>query len=584
MIEYGLLDRAGRRQNAAAAVVEPDTRGEALAARPSLSGEQQSMITALTGSGHGVEVVIGRAGAGKTYALDAARDTWERAGYRVIGTALAARAAAELQAGSGIASTTLDRLLADLDRPGPLSGLAPRSVVVVDEAGMVGTRKLDRLLAHAEAARAKVVLVGDPRQLPEIEAGGTLAALAGRLGAVELVDNRRQHHTWERAALAELRAGDIDRAVTAYHDHGRLAIAPTAEAARALLVDDWWAATCTGAQTAMYALRRSDVEDLNRRARHHMHRAGALGADPLTVAGREVAVGDRVVCLRNDRRLGVRNGTLGTVTAIDHHGGEITVDDATRLPEPYLSAGHVAHGYAVTFHKAQGATVDAAFVLGSDGLYREAGYVAMSRARSRTDLDLVGADMDRAYHRDTSRDWAGVDADPRRELACQLSVSQAQTLAADQHPQHLEPRSLGQLHHQRGQLLERIGTLCDHESAQAAWLDTHTPDMAEAKALSEAIGRRHVQLRRGVIADPPAWALDSLGPPPVDRYDRQRWLQRAEIVAAYRDTYQLAGPDALGPEPPAGDQHRDWDLARVAIREHERDLERHLDLDQGLGL
>src|SRR5580658_2564887 len=130
------------------------------------------MVSVLTGSGDGAQVVVGRAGAGKTFALDGARAVWEAAGHPVVGTALAARAAAELQAGAGIPSTTVDRLLADLERPGPTSGLAYRSVVVVDEAAMVGTRKLARLLTAAERAHAKVVLVGDPRQLPEIDAGG----------------------------------------------------------------------------------------------------------------------------------------------------------------------------------------------------------------------------------------------------------------------------------------------------------------------------------------------------------------------------------------------------------------------------
>ena len=97
-------------------------------------------------------------------------------GYRVVGAALAARAAAELQAAAGIPSTTLDPLLAALDRRA--TTLDTRTVVVVDEAGMVGTRKLARLLDHAHAAGAKVVLVGDPRQLPEIDAGGLLAGLA----------------------------------------------------------------------------------------------------------------------------------------------------------------------------------------------------------------------------------------------------------------------------------------------------------------------------------------------------------------------------------------------------------------------
>jgi ATP-dependent exoDNAse (exonuclease V) alpha subunit len=239
-VERDLVERARRQAGAGLHVVPAGALGHALAQRPTLSDEQHHMVSTLTSSGAGVQVVIGRAGAGKTYALDAARQAWEAAGHRVIGTALAARAAAELQAGAGIASTTLDRLLGDLDQPGPLSGLAPRTVVVVDEAGMVETRKLARLLAHAERWGAQVVAVGDPRQLPEVGAGGAFAALARQLPAIELTENRRQQEAWERDALAELRSGSVADAVSAYERAGRVSMTATAEQAREALVEAWW--------------------------------------------------------------------------------------------------------------------------------------------------------------------------------------------------------------------------------------------------------------------------------------------------------------------------------------------------------
>ena len=153
-------------------------------------------------------IVEGVAGAGKTFALAAARDAWEASGYRVIGCSLAARAAKHLQDDAGIPASTIDRLLAGIERH--QAALDATTVLVVDEAAMVGTRKLARLLDHAEAAGAKVVLVGDPCQLPEIDAGGAFRGLRARLGASHLTDNRRQTDAWERGALAELRAGDPD--------------------------------------------------------------------------------------------------------------------------------------------------------------------------------------------------------------------------------------------------------------------------------------------------------------------------------------------------------------------------------------
>ncbi|MGH9002964.1 MAG: MobF family relaxase, partial [Acidimicrobiia bacterium] len=207
--EQRLVASALGRRHGGFGVADPDHVDAALSARPALSIEQVAMVRRLTGSGAGVEVVEGAAGSGKTFGLAAAREAWEASGQRVVGAALAARAAAELEAGSGIRSHTLDRLLADLDRPDS-GGLPARAVVVVDEAAMVGTRKLARLLAHAEIAGVKVVLVGDRHQLPEIDAGGAFAGLAKRLGFTALSENRRQDEAWERAALAHLRAGRVN--------------------------------------------------------------------------------------------------------------------------------------------------------------------------------------------------------------------------------------------------------------------------------------------------------------------------------------------------------------------------------------
>jgi hypothetical protein len=133
-VETALVSRAERQLATSLPSVPQPLVRQVVDTRPSLSGEQRHMVRTLVSSGAPTQVVVGRAGAGKTFALDAARVAWESAGHRVIGTALAARAAAELQSGAGIPSTTLDRLLADLERPGPLSGLAPRTTIVVDEA------------------------------------------------------------------------------------------------------------------------------------------------------------------------------------------------------------------------------------------------------------------------------------------------------------------------------------------------------------------------------------------------------------------------------------------------------------------
>ncbi len=224
----------------------------ALAARPELSDEQAQMVVRLTTNGHGVDVVIAPAGTGKTFALDAARDAWHRQGHNVIGATLAARAAAELETTAGIRSHTIASLLVDLDHP-QRGGLPAGTVLVVDEAGMVGTRTLGRVLAHAGTARAKVVLGGDPRQLPEIDAGGLLRGLGRRLEPIRLTYNRRQHDAWERAALAAMRDGRVDRALAAYNEHDRIINRNTATATRDAMVADWWAARLRQQQVLMVA-------------------------------------------------------------------------------------------------------------------------------------------------------------------------------------------------------------------------------------------------------------------------------------------------------------------------------------------
>jgi len=410
------------------ATVGQATLDHVLAEHLHLGDEQRVMVRRLTTSGAGVDVVVGRAGTGKTTALAAASRAWEADGFAPLGTSLSARAAEGLGEGAGIPSSTLARLLADIDRG--TTALTERSVVVVDEAGMVSTRMLEALLSSAGEVGAKVVLVGDPRQLPEIGAGGTLAALAEQLGAVELSTNRRQEQSWERAALDQLRHGSVHDALSAMVGADRVHAAPTMDEARRRLVASWLASVACDEEAVMLAVTRRDVAELNDLARAALRTAGRLGPDVLTVAGRGFAVGDVVVCGRNDSRLDVINGTRGSLASIE--GGSVVLDTAQGprwLSPDYLERGHLTHGYALTVHKSQGATVDRAFVLVTASLTREAGYVAMSRARRSTELFVAtspvedGVDVPEHHHRVQER------ADHMASLAARLGVSRAKQLA-----------------------------------------------------------------------------------------------------------------------------------------------------------
>ena len=426
-VETALLDDARARAEAGVGVARPAEMAKALAARPSLSDEQTEMVTRLVTSGAGVDVVVGAAGTGKTFGLDGARAVWQACGMTVIGAALSARAAAQLQAGSGIDSTTIARVLADISGP---NGRLPRGcVVVVDEAAMVGTRTLARLSALTAEADGKLVLVGDPAQLPEIDAGGTFRALAERLGAVRLGDNRRQCEVWERAALADLRAGRVDAAVAAYDEHHRVHLAPTAETAMVAMAADWWAARQTGSHAIMIASRRATITQLNRLARAMRAEAGQLGHTHVAIGEHSFAVGDEVIGLRNDRRLGILNGDVATVTVIDpdeqtvtvalHRSGRSGEVREAVLPPGYAER-HLDHAYAMTAYKAQGLTVDRTFSLGDDTLNAQVGYTTLSRGKTANDLYWVAPEPAEAVH---------ARPDPHWELARALATSRTQTTA-----------------------------------------------------------------------------------------------------------------------------------------------------------
>jgi hypothetical protein len=233
-IEQRLVTAATGRTDEQTAVASHQAVRDALASHPTAGPDQQAMVRDLCQGGQGVAVVVGRAGTGKTFALGITRHAWQLDGYRLLASAPTGIATISLQ-GEGFEDVaTCDRLLADLDRG--QETLDSRTVLVVDEAGMVGSRKLTRLLEHADQAQAKVVLVGDDRQLAAIDAGGGFRALRLRLGASDLVENRRQHQAWEREALDLIRSGLVDEAVAAYQAHDRVVAADSKPAATLALL------------------------------------------------------------------------------------------------------------------------------------------------------------------------------------------------------------------------------------------------------------------------------------------------------------------------------------------------------------
>jgi hypothetical protein len=401
-LERQLVDTATRRAGDRAAVVRPDLVRRVLDRHSTAGEDQQAMVRDLTQGGDGVAVVVGRAGSGKTWALGLARETFELDGYQVLGAAPTGIATVGLAEEGFTDARTVDRLLLDLGRG--RTELDGRSVLVVDEAAMLGTRKLAPLLQHAERAGAKVVLVGDDRQFASIQAGGGFRALRLRLGASELTVNRRQVEEWEQRAIDDVRAGNLEQAIAAYAEHDRIQAFEGRDDRDRALVNDWWHAHQQGERPVIYSHRRAQVDQLNSVCQRLRAEHGELGSERLVVGDRSFAVGDLVVLGANaPDRLGVVNGTTAIVQDLDLAGRAMTVQTleeepakTVRLPGWYLDATvhpgqsrRVDLAYARTDMRSQGRTERRALLALDGAEDMQGGYVQLTRSKHRTDLYLT---------------------------------------------------------------------------------------------------------------------------------------------------------------------------------------------------
>lgn len=381
-----------------------------------LSGEQRDAFEHITGA-EGLAAVVGYAGTGKSAMLGVAREAWEAQGYTVRGAALSGIAAENLEGGSGITSRTIASLEHAWGQGREL--LSRGDVLVVDEAGMIGTRQMERVLSHARDAGAKVVLVGDPEQLQAIEAGAAFRSISERHGAAEITEVRRQREDWQKEATRALATGRTAEAIHAYDGHGMVQAAETREAARAALVDGWDRQRQVEPDRSRVILTHTNAEvrELNEEARGRLRATGDLGEDVTFSADRgerQFATGDRIMFLRNERGLGVKNGTLGTIERVGPEGMAVRLDSGARVAFEAKDYAAVDHGYAATFHKAQGVTVDRAHVLATPGMDRHSAYVGLSRHRDGVQLH---------YGRDDFAD--------QRQLARILSRERAKDMAGD---------------------------------------------------------------------------------------------------------------------------------------------------------
>ncbi len=390
-----------------------------------LSGEQREAFDHVIGDA-GLASVVGYAGSGKSAMLGVAREAWEGQGYTVRGAALSGIAAENLEGGSGIRSRTIASLEHAWGQG--REQLGPRDVLVVDEAGMIGSRQMERVLSQARDAGAKVVMVGDPEQLQAIEAGAAFRSVTERHGAAEITEIRRQREDWQRDATRALATGRTGEAIHAYDGKGMVHAADTREQARSELVDGWDRARQTdpGKSRIILTHTNAEVQSLNGEARDRLRASGDLGDDVMVKAERgerQFATGDRIMFLRNERGMGVKNGTLATIERVSPEGMAVRLDDGRGVAFDTKDYAHVDHGYAATFHKSQGVTVDRAHVLATPGMDRHSAYVGMSRHRDDVQLHYGRDDfadqrqLVRALSRDRGKDMAGDYARPEQDQA-----------------------------------------------------------------------------------------------------------------------------------------------------------------------
>jgi conjugative relaxase-like TrwC/TraI family protein len=601
--EDELLERADNGRASRRGVAGDEAVGEALEARSTIRAEQAAMVRQLCGSGDLIEAVRGRAGTGKTFALDAAADAWRRSGTPVAGVALSGKAADILRDETAIHTSTIAQLFAAQDRYGDRV-LQKGQVLIVDEAGMVGTRDLTRLADMVDRARGKLVLIGDTEQLSEIDAGGAFRALVERQAGVELTEVTRQQDPQALAQLEAIRTGRAHDALLAMRDAGNLVLSPTAEHTRTTIVADWHQShqrAAVDGPAFMVAKRNADVRDLNHRARDTLLDHDQLSDDAVILGGRELREGERVIAGTNDHRIGVRNGTTATLERIDHDSQTLHVrtDRDTRLQIPFdYAAGrtregrpHLDYAYAVTVHRAQGDTWGAAHYLGGEDTFRQEAYTALSRARhthrfyaATPDLDPSNpevqelAELDplaRALGRDNAKTLAldTLDQSTAERLHADEIDRHARTAASLEKIDHslattADPDRRAQLHRVRTALIARAGD-------PAEWAAAHRPELAQvADERRQRAHRQHVATHRTIV-DPPAYITAAIGDPPADPAGHATWNRAALLIERHRRDHApelTADTPGLGPRPSAA-TYRPWQQATMELNR----LTQHVD-------
>jgi len=397
-----------------------------------LSPEQSNALDYMTGGGD-LKTIVGYAGTGKSRMLGAAREVWEQSGYRVLGATLSGIAAENLEASSEINSRTLASRFHYWDKGQEL--LTAKDILVIDEAGMIGSKEMASVIHEVEKHGAKVILVGDPEQLQAIGAGAAFRSILKHTSFGELTEIRRQKEEWQREATIQFATRNTAEAIEQYIAHDAVHEFETNSQAKHALVDAWNDGRISGDDKTqiMLAYTRKDVLELNQMARGIRISLDEIKDSQLILTERgerQFAEGERIYFLKNDRDLGVKNGTLGTILNIENNQLKVKIDkegaEESIIQFSTDRYNHLDYGYAATIHKGQGVTVDRSYVLASEYLDRHATYVAMSRHRESTELfwskelfpdhDALVVSLSRERSKDTSLDYSVIGFAKERDI------------------------------------------------------------------------------------------------------------------------------------------------------------------------
>lgn len=367
-----------------------------------LSDEQQFAVRNAC-SDRQIAIIQGSAGAGKSASMRCVRDIYRASGKRVVGAAIARSAANNLGNEAGIETYTIAGLLAWLETAKP--PVTKGDVLIIDEAGQVGTRDIEQLMGFASQNGFKVILVGEDKQLDAIEHGGILRYLSSPdvIGATRVKTIRRQSQIWDRQAVAAFRDGYAQQALIQYQKRGQLHIEKNEPSTKFALVDAWtrYRQQNPHNQSMVIAHSWTDVVQLNNEMRSQLQRENLLGNEnifvPATVSDRDIdihlSLGEKVRFTQNDYSRNYTNGDLGTVTKLEVlPDGDIWIRvklDSGRETQFKASTYsnergrvYLTQAYAQTVYSAQGLTINGdVFVYYTSGMDRAHSYVACSRHR-----------------------------------------------------------------------------------------------------------------------------------------------------------------------------------------------------------